>query len=292
MKKVFCLLVALALCFSLSLTAFAANIEDGTLIGDDVKGKAGDSVSFNIAYTENPGFNVIRLRLKYDTSALEFLNAEAGDIQNFTLDESNDKNGLITILGEAKGANNVDTDGILVCLNFKIKDDAKSGFYNITLNCGKEDICNYEEESLEPMVFSPTVTVLCKDHNWDTNNKIELFDGSKGYVCFDCGAYLLESGEIITDIAKVAEVDIIDADGNVQEYDYSKELEEPDKSEGIDFDKEPDFVEEINEKNAPDTLVLIIGIAVIVVIIAGGICFWLITRKKNKDKKQEDKNKE
>ena len=130
-------------------------IEKGGITIASVSGKPGDTVTVPVKINENPGFMAFLFSVKYDSSVLEYDSCKDGDLLGDLM--LNPQDGIVGV--NAISDSDIEGDGTLFNLVFKIKDGAKAGKYDITLNVGKDNMANYNEEAIVPTVTNGSVTV-------------------------------------------------------------------------------------------------------------------------------------
>lgn len=113
-------------------------------------GNAGETVSIPITVKQNAGIAAYRFQVSYDTSILTFISAENGhNFSEGSLVSNYIQNEKVLLLNWYS-IKNVNNDGTVVSLNFKIAENA-NGKYKLLLKCLPEDIVN---ESLEMVNFN------------------------------------------------------------------------------------------------------------------------------------------
>ena len=105
---------------------------------DQVSGNPGDTVTVKVSTRDNPGIIGLRLKVSYDTAALELTKAEEGDFDGVTFGPL-EKNPFTCSWVDAIHPNNT-TNGAVVVLTFKIKGSAPNGLSPITLSYDQADV--------------------------------------------------------------------------------------------------------------------------------------------------------
>lgn len=131
-------------------------VEEGNVGIGSAEGKASDTVKVPISLNKNPGIFAGQYYFEYDSSVLEYVGYEEGDL--FDEYSVNQTDGVINFIINAKELADVTDNGTLVILEFKIKDDAKAGDYAITLG-EKTLICNLDEQTVVPEIEEGKITV-------------------------------------------------------------------------------------------------------------------------------------
>lgn len=127
---------------------------NATITVESVSEKAGKNVKIPVKFTGNPGAMGFFLQFEYDTEALEYLSFEKGEL--LTDCEVSGNDGTLRFISVED--NNITKDGVMVYLNFKIKDNA-TGTSEIKLICDENSVCNYDEQSVPVKTENGKVTV-------------------------------------------------------------------------------------------------------------------------------------
>ena len=141
MKKLLAICLSVLLLCSAMPFAFVTAAEEATIVVSDVEGKAGDIVSVKISLKNNPGIQSAKMGVGYDASALELVLDPEDDtlpsVEYGTFHMAGYSFGPVTnnpfVVNwcYTLGKNYSDED--LITLKFKVKDDAASGTYPLTL---------------------------------------------------------------------------------------------------------------------------------------------------------------
>lgn len=110
------------------------NIESKTAL-------AGDDVSLSVSIDKNPGLYIGVMSVKYDTSALTFVSCGNGDV--FDEREINSLDGEVVILVSQSGLKDTDKDGVIVNLNFTVKENASKGEYDIRFDFSDREMTGF-----------------------------------------------------------------------------------------------------------------------------------------------------
>ena len=139
MKKLLAICLSVLLICAAMPFAFATASEEPTIVVSDVEGKAGDTVSVTVSLKNNPGVVSALIKVGYDASALELLDAAEGDfnISGYKFGPLT-KNPFTINFCDATAEENY-TEELFATLTFKIKDDAAAGEYPVTLTYSCED---------------------------------------------------------------------------------------------------------------------------------------------------------
>lgn len=127
---------------------------DAVITVESVSEKAGKNIKIPVKFTGNPGAMGFFLQFEYDTQALEYLSFEKGEL--LTDCEVSEQDGTLKLVSVED--NDITKDGVMVYLNFKIKDNA-TGRSEIKLICDENSVCNYDEQSVPVKTENGKVTV-------------------------------------------------------------------------------------------------------------------------------------
>ena len=126
-KKMLAMVLTLAVVLSmLSVVAFAEGVPAFTV--SNAAGKAGDEVTVTVDISNNPGFWASTWTVSYDTTRLEKVAYTTATIDGVTLSNQNNN-----FLWENTDMADVQYDGKVLDLKFKIKEDAPAGDAEITI---------------------------------------------------------------------------------------------------------------------------------------------------------------
>lgn len=157
MKKVialFCILLLLSqgICFVAADTP--------TIVAADVTGAAGNTVEVTVRFENNPGLISAKVRVGYDATALEFVEADKGDFPAEWYSFGNpEKNPFVVNFCNGTAEGNYAAQ-LFATLRFKIREDAAAGTYPVTLTCDFEgDFYNYDWDAVHFAIDEGSVTV-------------------------------------------------------------------------------------------------------------------------------------
>ncbi|MDE6764611.1 MAG: hypothetical protein K2J73_13165, partial [Oscillospiraceae bacterium] len=101
----------------------------------NVKGKQGETVSVNLSLKGNRGLNAMAVWVKYDSDALELVNiSDKGTFGEDAFDAPKDISKSPVRLGWTNSRTANSSDGVIAVLEFRIKDTASDGIYDIELS--------------------------------------------------------------------------------------------------------------------------------------------------------------
>ncbi len=118
-----------------SAIVYAEENQKPTVYMESETGKPGDTVSVNLCLKDNTGLNAMAVWLKYDSEALECINVE--DAKSFGSDAFDQPSSLAqnpVRLGWTNNDSQNTKDGIIALVDFKIKDTADTGDYEIEIS--------------------------------------------------------------------------------------------------------------------------------------------------------------
>ena len=122
--------------------------------------KNGEIFDVNISLKNNPGITSMRLNLAYDTSVMELTDVTDAGVLGDSL-HSEDYSGNEYVLYWDNGTSKTDftVDGNIATLTFKVKDNASSGDYPLTISYKSQDIINSDIIPVSFDVVNGFVTV-------------------------------------------------------------------------------------------------------------------------------------
>ena len=152
-KRITSVLLAVLMLMLMTTAAFAAGTPTATV--SSASAAPGETVTLNVALSNNPGINTFSFGFDYDTTRLNLTNVElASGIP-----------GQFTYSKKAVWLNSSDitTNGDFLTLTFEVLDSAIAGdaAVNVTYNTG--DISNYDEEDVNFHVVAGKITVKNPD---------------------------------------------------------------------------------------------------------------------------------
>ena len=201
MKKLFSVLLIVAIMTAFAVSAFAA---DMSLSASDVTAKKGDTITIPVSVVNNPGIGALDAELVYDSSALKLTGAEAGSTFGATVNSSNGTVAFAKLEG-------VSDDGVLVTYTFEVIGDS-----NTTVKIEASGIYTPDMAELPDCSVSVTVTVE-SDKPAHTHTLVKTdevaatcsAEGTKAYwTCSECGK-LFSDAEGKTEIAAPEKIDKI-----------------------------------------------------------------------------------
>lgn len=162
MKKQRMLSLLLAVCLLIATAPTALAVGDGgTFQVSDTAGEAGETVTVTVSVENNPGIIAAAMRIDYDSEKLELvavqdeklLTGTATFSQNYMADP------YYVSWNDALAAENTKSDGVLVTLTFRIREDCPSGDYEIGLSFRPGDVFNKDLQNQPFTAVSGTVVV-------------------------------------------------------------------------------------------------------------------------------------
>ena len=136
-KKQAAALIALAVMTSSAMiSAFAANAPTFTV--SDAKGAQGEEVTVNIECSGNTALTAWKVDVTYDETALDLVKSDLNGA--FAGVSDGNPENVPYIFSWCDALKNVDSNGKMAELTFKIKDNAKVGDYPITLNYQENEV--------------------------------------------------------------------------------------------------------------------------------------------------------
>ena len=209
MKKVISVLLTLIMLLSLLSFNVVADENVGVLKAARVIAKSGDEITIPVSLVEHKGVCVIRVYVKYDSKALEYVDVvnSADEMFNFTVNSNNSDE--IIVLMDSKSLANVTEDIELFKVKFKVK-DSFVGRSIVRVMCSDGDATYFtgSGSTMDAVGFIPatstgSVTVLCKEHVFEADTA----DGTK--KCSNCGAVQKSDGTVSVDESQgLPEIDV------------------------------------------------------------------------------------
>ena len=116
------------------------------------------TVALPVTLSDNQGINSIKLTLDFNRDALELISVENGEVF-FELEDVNvsAENPIIMLTNELKDTT---VDGMVVTLNFKVKEEASLGEYPVTLTYREVDVINVNSEEIPLKIINGKITVV------------------------------------------------------------------------------------------------------------------------------------
>lgn len=128
------------------------------IVVDSKTTHAGDTITVNVSVKNNPGIIAMLLHIEYDSSVLELQKATGKDFEDVSFGPLDHQ--PFTVFWEDSIHPNTTTNGSVVELVFKVKDDAAFGQTAITVTYDEENIFNSDFENVFFEVLSGTVDIL------------------------------------------------------------------------------------------------------------------------------------
>ena len=154
MKKKLCLALVLV---TLIVTMTGCSLfSDTTISLDGTTALAGDNIKIPFSISNNKGLFGGQVIINYDRDVFEFVSCTSGDV--FGRCESNDEDGMLCLLVTSVEPKDIRDDGLIATLNFRIKDLAQDGDYEIAFD-EETNFCNINAEIQEIAFKNATVTV-------------------------------------------------------------------------------------------------------------------------------------
>jgi len=110
----------------------------------------GDEISVDIVIRDNPGVMVMVLGIDYDSACLEYIGYEDGIFTGWEVFTN-----AVWI-----GDSNLDSDGTILTLKFKVIDNASPCSTKIAVTYEEGDIANYDEEIIMPEIVPGGVEIF------------------------------------------------------------------------------------------------------------------------------------
>ena len=171
-KKVLSIILCCGILFCLfTSTISAVEIREGKINIASVTGLPGEEAVVPVDIKNNPGISAFVLTFIYDSSALEYIDFYAGDAFNKYTIANNSEKGMLNVVFSS--FSNVYSDGRMISLKFKIKEDTKMGSYTIRLQSKKGDFSNTNEDKIIPLDNYGIVEVKYNGNNCPHKNYTE-----------------------------------------------------------------------------------------------------------------------
>ena len=132
MKKIISFILCLCIISFCGITATADNAP--VIKISNVTADNGDEVTVDISIANNPGIMAMAFCITYDSSALEYTGYNKGYLSKYTVKDHIDKGHIAFVNDESSDKA---TDGIIVSIKFKVKDDARGKKYEIEKKMGE-----------------------------------------------------------------------------------------------------------------------------------------------------------
>ena len=158
----------------------------------DIKGRI---VALPVVYSGDDGFYTMKVDIDYDTALLKYVKTEkSSDKMGYTI---NEKGGVITVLTDASGINNL-TGEIEICkVYFEIQKTDKTGKTDIKLSGDASRVVKSDNgisvESVDLAFKNGSVNIICSEHNF-------TIDTENGKKCDKCDAVQVKDTEIVVPV--------------------------------------------------------------------------------------------
>ncbi|MBR7133919.1 MAG: hypothetical protein IKD04_10360 [Clostridia bacterium] len=196
LKRLAVLILCICLIFGgvFGINASAEVIRGGHIKIDTVSGVTGNSVLVAVRIKDNPGIMAITVSITYNSKALTYEKFYLGNvIEDYTVVAHPDKNIIRFVNCESSDINK---DGVLLYLRFKIKEDAEAELHEIGLEYSEGDFCNWDLDKIMPEVTTGGVDVAFNGNNcshkkygeWTVAAEPSCEEkGAEQAVCQKCG---------------------------------------------------------------------------------------------------------
>ena len=182
MKKLLSVItIIVLLCSMLVVPVSAAG--NGTIAMSSGSGKQGDTITLDVNMSKNPGLVTMTIKVTYDTNVLQL--TSVSDPKLLVGSQLNTTYGspyTISWVDGSATANNTKT-GKIASFTFKIKDNAKVGATDVTLQFVDSFDTNFGENTFT--ATSGKITVNCKTHTYGAYSKVN--DSQHKHTCTVCG---------------------------------------------------------------------------------------------------------
>lgn len=163
-KKLILIIVAAILAAVLLVFATIAtvkyvknNVGDTVISLENQTALAGDTVKIPFSINKNHGIWGGEIQINYDADALEFVSCANGSV--FDECQANSNEGFVKLIVNQSGEFDVSkTNGLIATLNFKIKENAKKGDYNIEFD-EITNFCDKDTQIIEVVFENGKITV-------------------------------------------------------------------------------------------------------------------------------------
>lgn len=161
MKDKFCrkLISMLLLLFACSTVASAAT--SGCFVVSDAAGKAGNTVEVDVSIENNPGIISAAMEIHYDTDKLELIKVDDKKMMPDSIfSQYYTSHPYYASWMDALARENMDDDGVLMTMTFKIAEDCVNGVTPVTLTFKPGNVfdCNLQEQAFVAVNGSVTVS--------------------------------------------------------------------------------------------------------------------------------------
>ena len=193
------------LCLILTaIFAFSSAAESVPTISlSNVTALPGESVTIDIAISNNPGIMAMSFCITYNSDAFEYIGYSKGYLSKYTIKDHSDKGQIAFVNDETSNKSN---NGVMMSVKFKVKDKAAPGKHTITIaNQNREKhgnklhncFSNSDLKYIVPSVLAGSITVeeTCENagHKYGEWEIIAPADckntGEKKHLCVRCNEY-------------------------------------------------------------------------------------------------------
>ncbi len=146
-------------------TSFSVRVIDTIITGEDVTAIIGGTLQVPVYLRNGSGFAYLKLKVEYDTSALQLVSVENQGLVSgmFTTSQNISTNPYVM---SWSNASDMQEEGCLVVFNFKVLDDALIGEYVIDITC--EEASNENLEDV-PFIVEDSCVTICECIFGDVN---------------------------------------------------------------------------------------------------------------------------
>ena len=155
MKKIISVILVLVMSCALAASAFAATGCEASISG--ATAKAGDEISLSVTVKNSPGIVGGTFSIGYDSNVMTYVDSESTN--GMLLVRSSEEAGTnpVRLIFIQTSLQNISGNFSVAKVNFKIKDNAAPGTYNI--NFSAEEAYNYEEAPISVSVTGSKVVI-------------------------------------------------------------------------------------------------------------------------------------
>ena len=194
-KKILSLVLSLVLLLAVMPMGAVYADSTATIKVAELDGIVGETVTVDVSLANNPGIISMRLDTAYDDSALELVGATGGSGFSGMAFGPTQNNPFVSNWIDSIHPDNTN-NGAFITLTFKIKDDAKDGFYPITVAYSQSNVFDEDYNDVFFAIENGGVHVSHCNHANKTNIQENVTiltctqDASYDRVsyCNDCGA--------------------------------------------------------------------------------------------------------
>ena len=151
-----CLIISVVIALLTLFTGCGDTIEGTKISLEDATGLAGDTINLPFSISENSGIWGGQILINYDSSAIEFESCTNGVV--FDMCDYNDNKGQLSLVVMQLEEKDTKDNGLIATLNFKIKDVADDGEYEISFDAAT-NFSNIQGELQDVSFEGCTVTV-------------------------------------------------------------------------------------------------------------------------------------